>query len=248
MNRGIGGHQMAAARSEVWLTPPIILQALGRFDMDPCAAPAPQPWPTASIMLTRAENGLLSEWHGRVWLNPPYGRSVGRWMRRMAEHGLGTALVFARTETDWFFRTVWRAATADAALFLEGRINFHHADGSRSHYNAGGPSVLIAYGPADAERLHGCGLAGRFIALSRPVALFVALPDATWREVVRDAFAGLGAEASLQELYAMIEGHPKTKGRMHWQAKVRQQVQGNLFVRTGPARYAVASGSTGAGQ
>ena len=35
-------------RSEVWITPPWILRALGPFDLDPCAADQ-QPWPTAAF-------------------------------------------------------------------------------------------------------------------------------------------------------------------------------------------------------
>lgn len=237
--RGIGGHQSSAAGSEVWLTPPAILQALGSFDLDPCAAPAPQPWPTAAKMLTKVENGLLAAWHGRVWLNPPYGAAVGRWMRRMADHGRGTALVFPRTETEWFFDSVWRAETADAALFLNGRLNFHLPDGSKSRYNAGGPSVLIAYGVTDAEQLHASGIEGRFIPLSRAVAVFVAAPDLTWRSIVADALRAAGGEARLSDIYAAIANHPKAQHRRHWRAKVRQQLQGNLFERTGPGQYAL---------
>ena len=40
------------------------------FDLDPCAAPAPQPWPTARTMFTEAMgDGLSIDWDGRVWLN-----------------------------------------------------------------------------------------------------------------------------------------------------------------------------------
>jgi uncharacterized cupin superfamily protein len=194
-------------------------------------------------MLHRGHNGLLRAWDGRVWLNPPYGPRIGSWMRRMADHGWGTALVFARTETEWFFETIWRAETADAVLFLEGRLNFHHADGARSKFNAGGPSVLIAYGAEDAERLHASGLEGRFLPLSRPLAVFVAVQGAeTWRDVVLDALKGLGKEATLAELYEAIENHPKARGRAHWRAKIRQTVQTDLFERTGPGRYRIPGG------
>lgn len=81
----------------------------------------------------------------------------------MVEHGVGTALIFARTETEIFFETVWRAATA--VLFLEGRLYFHHVDGTRAKANAGAPSVLVAYGDHDADILKRCGIAGQYIAL-----------------------------------------------------------------------------------
>ncbi len=164
---GMGSHQSAAMLKDEWLTPPAIIAALGgpdSFDLDPCA-PIVRPWPMAKEHFTIVDNGLHKPWHGRVWLNPPYGGPgiVGPWMRRMVAHGAGTTLTFARTETELFFATVWRAATA--LLFLEGRLYFHHADGLRARANSGAPSVLIAYGEADAAILRGCGLAGQFIRL-----------------------------------------------------------------------------------
>jgi hypothetical protein len=164
---GMGSHQSAQMLKDEWLTPPEIINALGgpgSFDLDPCA-PIQRPWPMAKEHYTIADNGLLKPWHGRVWFNPPYGgpHIVGPWMRRMAGHGHGTALTFARTETALFFETVWRRATA--VLFLEGRLYFHHVDGTRAYANAGAPSVLVAYGERDAEILRGCGVAGQYIAL-----------------------------------------------------------------------------------
>ncbi|HUR07038.1 MAG TPA: DNA N-6-adenine-methyltransferase [Nonomuraea sp.] len=147
--------------SDTWLTPPEILAALGPFDLDPCAAPEPRPWPTAVRHISRPDDGLAAEWSGRVWLNPPYRREAVSWIARLAEHATGTALVFARTETAWFVDQVWRRATA--LLFLHGRVHFHRADGSRSTDNAGAPSVLAAYGTEDAARLADCRLDGSFV-------------------------------------------------------------------------------------
>lgn len=164
---GMGSHQSAAMLKDEWLTPPEIIDALGgpeSFDLDPCA-PINRPWPMAKEHYTIADNGLLKPWHGRVWFNPPYGSPaiVGPWMRRMADHGKGTTLIFARTETALFFETVWKRATA--LLFLEGRLYFHHVDGMKAAANAGAPSVLIAYGERDAEILDQSTLAGHFVRL-----------------------------------------------------------------------------------
>lgn len=161
----IGAHQNPVNQTDVWLTPPEILEALGRFDLDPAACDDPRPWPTALTHYTREYDGLSHPWFGRVWLNPPYGgpHIVGPWMRRMALHNRGTALIFARTETAVFFDTVWRKATA--CLFLEGRLFFHYPDGRRAANNSGAPSVLVAYGVEDATRLQHSGLAGAFVRL-----------------------------------------------------------------------------------
>lgn len=164
---GMGSHHSPKMLKDEWLTPPEIIKALGgpeSFDLDPCA-PIVRPWPMAKEHYTIVDNGLLKPWHGRVWFNPPYGgpQIVGPWMRRMADHGHGTTLIFARTETALFFETVWRRATA--LLFIEGRLHFHHVDGRRAKANAGAPSVLIAYGERDATTLRESGIAGQFIVL-----------------------------------------------------------------------------------
>lgn len=162
---GIGGHQSPRMETDVWLTPPEILAALGAFDLDPCACSEPRPWATAAEHYTVHDNGLRKPWFGRVWLNPPYGSPsvVGPWMRRLADHGTGMALIFARTETALFFETVWRRASA--CLFIEGRLFFHYPDGRRAGNNSGAPSVLIAYGDADAAALRASGLNGHYVEL-----------------------------------------------------------------------------------
>lgn len=154
---GMGGHQSHASKTDTWITPPHVLAALGPFDLDPCAA-LTMPWKTANRMLTREDNGLMQAWHGRVWLNPPYGNQAERWLAKLADHGKGTALIFARTETASFERLVW--GRASALLFLYGRLTFHRENGKPGLGNAGAPSVLIAYGEEDATRLANCGLRG----------------------------------------------------------------------------------------
>lgn len=48
----------------------------------------------------------------------------------------------------------------------------------------------------------------------------------SWRQIVREALASLGGQASLQVLYAEVNrAHRVSVGRPNWQAKVRQQVQ-----------------------
>lgn len=159
-NAAIGGHQSARMVSDVWLTPPEIIARLGPFDLDPCAAPRPRPWNTAQTHIQPPSDGLAVEWWGRVWLNPPYSREAVKWVERLADHGSGTALTFARTETSWFVRQIWNRATA--VLFLDGRLYFHRRDGSRAAANAGAPSVLVAYSDYDAQRLRDSGIAGSY--------------------------------------------------------------------------------------
>lgn len=151
----IGGHQSAAMLKDEWLTPPSILGALGTFDLDPCA-PINRPWNTAQDHYTIEDNGLAKPWFGRVWCNPPYGLEAARWLDRLAQHGNGIALIFARTETRMFFDHVW--LRADAVCFIEGRLHFHHVDGTRAKANSGAPSCLVAYGSRNVLWLKKSGL------------------------------------------------------------------------------------------
>lgn len=168
----LGSHQRTIGRSQVHITPRHIIDALGPFDLDPCAAD-PRPWDCATKNYTEAQDGLSQHWSGRVWLNPPFDtRCVGTWIKRMAAHGRGTALVHARTDTKWF-QPIWRNATG--ILFLRGRLVFYQPDGSPQvvsnpnsrHYgkvaNSGAPPILVAFGRMDADRLQNSGLGGKWI-------------------------------------------------------------------------------------
>lgn len=165
---GIGGRhrrqdpdRRRAETSDEWLTPKWILDRLGAFDLDPCASKI-RPWPTARQHLTIEDDGLAHDWEGRVWCNPPYGREAAAWLAKMVLHGEGTVFLFARTETEMFHKHVW--PYAHSVLFLRGRVDFHKPDGSKKG-NAGGPSVLIAYGDADDDALATSGIPGVYLSL-----------------------------------------------------------------------------------
>lgn len=97
-------------------------------------------------------------------MNPPYGRKVAFWLRRLAAHGNGIALIYARTDTAMFFESVWN--TAPALFFIKGRINFHFPNGTRAPAKCGAPSVLIAYGENNAIALQQSGIEGAFVRLT----------------------------------------------------------------------------------
>lgn len=159
---GMGSHESARMQNDEWLTPPHILNTLGPFDLDPCA-PIIRPWGTAKHHFTIEDDGLNKEWFGRVWCNPPYGLEAAKWLHKLADHGDGIALIFARTETKMFFDYVWKRA--NALLFLEGRLFFHHVNGEKATMNAGAPSVLVAYGKYNTHVLALSEIKGKFISL-----------------------------------------------------------------------------------
>jgi hypothetical protein len=151
-----------ATTTDVWLTPPAIIWALGVFDLDPCC-PSNLPWNTADRFYStdRGEDGLALEWAGRVWLNPPYS-NWSAFVERLKRHGDGIALLYARTETRGFFDHVWDDASS--ILFLKRRVKFVKADMSGAGSSTA-PSVLVAYGESNTRALERSGIAGKLIKL-----------------------------------------------------------------------------------
>jgi hypothetical protein len=150
--RGITGHEKPyEGATNVWLTPKDLINDLGPFDLDPCAAD-PRPFDIGKLNYTEADDGLSKPWSGFTWCNPPYGPWVDRWLKRMHEHANGIALVFARTETK-----AMQAAlhAADAVFFLASRLTFLRGRPpfKPGDQNAGAPSVLLAYGDLAIARL-----------------------------------------------------------------------------------------------
>lgn len=145
------------ANAAEWLTPPEIIRALGPFDLDPCA-PVVRPWDTAASHYTKNDDGLNLPWHGRVWLNPPYGNQTFNWLGRLAIHRNGIALIFARTETRGFHIVVWNKA--HALFFFRGRLRFFHADGTQAG-PANAPSVLVSYSREDTEAIRAAADLGK---------------------------------------------------------------------------------------
>ncbi len=144
-----------------WLTPPELVKKLGEFDLDPCS-PVNPPFVHAPVNYTVENNGLTRDWFGRVYMNPPYGKDMNKWLDKLQKHGNGIALIFARTETKCFFENVWDKA--DALLFIKGRIRFYHVSGEQGG-TAGAPSVFIAYGKNNALALKNSGIEGKYLQL-----------------------------------------------------------------------------------
>lgn len=168
---GIGNHQSPKMKTDEWLTPPEIVNALGPFDLDPCS-PIIRPWDTAKTHFSLPTelfqpDGLSRDWspYGRIWLNPPYGQQTGKWMMKLSYHNNGIALIFARTETKIFFDHVWYKA--DSILFIKGRLEFYFVDGTKSTGGSGAPSCLIAYGKNNSDILKTSSIEGKFLYLGQ---------------------------------------------------------------------------------
>jgi len=151
---GLSSHQNTVGKNQEWLTPRYILEPLGKFDLDPCA-PKRRPWGIANKHFT--VDGLERKWFGRVWLNPPFDRyTIGLWLKKMAEHNNGIALIAARTETENFYNYVWDVATG--VLFIKNRPHFCYVNGTMAKFNSGAPICLVAYGEINLKILIESGL------------------------------------------------------------------------------------------
>lgn len=147
-----------SAESDEWYTPQWVFDGLGvTFQMDPCC-PHPNEWVPAIEYLTKEDDGLSHNWHGSVWLNPPFGGRNGivPWLQRLADHGNGIALVPNRTGADW-----WQnfAQQANGLLFVRGKIRFIRPDGSEGA-SPGYGNVLMAYGNEMAGVLRSSAIRG----------------------------------------------------------------------------------------
>lgn len=165
----MSSHERITTGKEEWLTDPKIIHALGQFDLDPCA-PIVRPWNMAKKHYTIEDDGLSKTWVGRVWNNPPYGKKTREWIKALAEHGNGIALIYARTETKIFFPYIWDYA--DSIFFFKGRLLFYNVDGTpctnkktgKIEY-AGAPSCLVAYGKENTVSIMNSGLIGKLVCI-----------------------------------------------------------------------------------
>lgn len=215
----------AKDRTDIWLTPPKIIKALGPFDLDPCS-PVNRPWDTALNHITELDDGLLLPWSGRVWLNPPYSK-LEDWLNKMCLHGDGIGLTFARTETKAFQN--WVFPFADSLFFFKGRLTFYDVNGKLAESGAGAASVLIAYGEYNSEKIHESGLIGYHIPINNPEIYIIEFnkTDKTWKVIVKEAMEELQGEATLNDIYEMVlrMSPGKVQRNRNYKAKIRQTLQ-----------------------
>lgn len=102
-----------SSKTPEWYTPPSIInlatQCLGQIDLDPASNPTAQQWINADRYYTQSDDGLTKDWHGKIWLNPPYGNGItNRWVSKLIneyESGNVTeaiALLRAAVSSSWF--------------------------------------------------------------------------------------------------------------------------------------------------
>lgn len=116
VNRGL-----FTSASSHWSTPADLYEELDRefhFNDDPC--PLKPEW-----------DGLNRPWGTSTYVNPPYGREIGKWIEKAYREGeLGKTIVClipSRTDTKWWHDWVMQA---HKIRFLRGRLKFGDATNS----------------------------------------------------------------------------------------------------------------------
>ncbi len=132
---------LTSSNTDEWATPQDLfdkLDATFHFTLDPCATPENA---KCAKFYTKEQDGLKQDWGGEViWCNPPYGREIGKWIQKCAEHkGVAVMLIPARTDTRWWHSYIDKNPDAHV-YFIKGRLKF--GDGKNP---APFPSAIVVY-------------------------------------------------------------------------------------------------------
>lgn len=130
-----------SSKSVVWETPQDLFDKLNaefHFDLDVCALPENA---KCEKYYTPEDDGLLQPWDGVCWCNPPYGRTIGKWIQKAYETfaGGGTVVMLlpARTDTKWFHEYIYNKAEI---RFIKGRLKFGNSKNSAPF-----PSMIVVF-------------------------------------------------------------------------------------------------------
>jgi phage N-6-adenine-methyltransferase len=129
-----------SSATDNWATPQAFFDKLNaefNFDLDVCADDVNA---KCGRFFTKEQDGLAQTWEGVVWMNPPYGKEIGKWMSKAVESWKEGAtvvcLVPSRTDTAWWHDY----ATQGEIRFIRGRLKF-----GNSKTPAPFPSAVIVY-------------------------------------------------------------------------------------------------------
>ena len=132
---------MTSSNTDEWASPQDLfdkLNATFHFTLDPCATPENA---KCAKFYTKEQDGLKQDWGGAViWCNPPYGREIGKWIQKCAEHrGVAVMLIPARTDTRWWHSYIDKNPDAHV-YFVKGRLKFGNAKNCAPF-----PSALVVF-------------------------------------------------------------------------------------------------------
>ena len=133
---------MFSSKDQTWETPQNLFDKLDKefnFTLDVCATDETA---KCNNYFTPKENGLIQEWKGNCWMNPPYGREIGIWIKKAWEESKKGAkvvcLIPARTDTKYWHEYIFTYAAE--IRFIKGRIKFGNSKNSAPF-----PSALVIF-------------------------------------------------------------------------------------------------------
>lgn len=113
---------MFSSKTDMWETPKDFFDELDKefhFTCDVCAIKENA---KCAKYYTPEQDGLKQEWDGICWMNPPYGKTIGKWVKKAAKSkATVVCLLPARTDTKWFHEYIYGKAEI---RFVKGRIKF----------------------------------------------------------------------------------------------------------------------------
>ena len=134
---------MFSSKSGEWETPQDFYERLNRaydFNLDPCCT---EETAKCKKYFTKEEDGLNKSWKGhRVFMNPPYGRKIGEWLKKAHEEGTKpqttvVCLIPSRTDTKYWHKYCMKA---DEIYFVKGRLKFGNSSNAAPF-----PSVVVVF-------------------------------------------------------------------------------------------------------
>lgn len=131
-----------SSKTEEWATPQAFFDELDKefyFTLDPCATKENAKAPT---YYTKEDNGLSKNWDFQnVFMNPPYGREIGKWVKKASEArgGVVVCLLPARTDTRWFHDYIYKKPNVEKR-FIKGRLKFGDSKNSAPF-----PSMVVIF-------------------------------------------------------------------------------------------------------
>lgn len=141
-------NQEGRPKNDDFYTPKWLFDELGlRFDLDVCAPEGGTGLVPADKLYSLKDDGLTSEWHGRVWMNPPFSET-NDWAVKFIDHGNGIALL-PISKAKWF-GLIWDSA--HAIKLMPPKFKFERPDGLRKDVFM--PLVLVAFGQSNVAALY----------------------------------------------------------------------------------------------
>ena len=115
---------MFSSKTDLWSTPQDFFEDWNKkfnFTLDVCSDGINN---KCEKFFTESDDGLKQTWEGVCWMNPPYGRTIGQWMKKAYESSLEGAtvvcLIPSRTDTKWWHDYAMKGEIT----FIKGRLKF----------------------------------------------------------------------------------------------------------------------------